>query len=93
MVAVIFEVKPKNEGKEEYMKIAAGLRSFLENRDGFMSIERYQSLSEEGKILSLLFWQDEAAIENSLTFWNIELPRKRGGNLCFISTESVERKL
>jgi heme-degrading monooxygenase HmoA len=44
MVAVIFEVKPKIEGKEEYMKIAAGLRSFLENRDGFISIERFQSL-------------------------------------------------
>ena len=63
MVAVIFEVKPKIEGKEEYMKIAAGLRRFLENRDGFISIERFQSLSEEGKILSLSFWQDEAAIE------------------------------
>ena len=63
MYAVIFEVKPKIEGKEEYMKIAAGLRSFLENRDGFISIERFQSLSEEGKILSLSFWHDEAAIE------------------------------
>ena len=41
MVAVIFEVKPKIEGKEEYMKIAAGLRRFLENRDGFISIERF----------------------------------------------------
>ena len=63
MVAVIFEVFPKKEGKEEYLKIASELREFLKDRDGFISIERFQSLSEEGKVLSLSFWRDEAAIE------------------------------
>ena len=63
MFAVIFEVKPMIEGKEEYLRIAAELRKFLENRDGFISVERFQSLTEEGKILSLSFWHDEAAIE------------------------------
>ena len=65
MIAVIFEVIPKEEGKSEYLKIAAKLRSFLENRDGFISIERFQSLTEEGKILSLSFWRDE----NSIAEW------------------------
>ena len=65
MLAVIFEVIPKEEGKSEYLKIAAKLRSFLENRDGFISIERFQSLTEEGKILSLSFWRDE----NSIAEW------------------------
>ena len=63
MQAVIFEVWPTVEGKEEYLTIAAELRDFLENRDGFISIERFQSLTDEGKILSLSFWRDEEAIE------------------------------
>ena len=62
MLAVIFEVYPTVEGKSEYLEIAAELRKFLENRDGFISIERFQSLSDEGKILSLSFWRDEEAI-------------------------------
>ena len=74
MFAVIFEVRPMIEGKEEYLKIAAELRIFLENRDGFISIERFQSLSEEGKILSLSFWRDEAAIEK----WRNNLEHRAG---------------
>jgi len=62
MFVVIFEVYPTTEGMAEYLEIAAELRGFLENRDGFISIERFQSLSEEGKILSLSFWRDEEAI-------------------------------
>ena len=62
MYAVIFEVKPTSEGKEEYLAIAASLREFLEGRDGFISIERFQSLTDEGKVLSLSFWRDEQAI-------------------------------
>ena len=63
MIAVIFEVWPTAEGKEEYLKIAAELRELLEERDGFISVERFESLTDEGKILSLSFWRDEAAIE------------------------------
>jgi len=85
MVAVIFEVKPKIEGKEEYMIIAAGLRSFLENRDGFISIERFQSLSEEGKILSLSFWQDEAAIEKWRNLLEHRAAQKKGRESLFHS--------
>lgn len=62
MFAVVFEVYPTTEGMAEYLEIAAKLRGFLENRDGFVSIERFQSLNEEGKILSLSFWRDEEAI-------------------------------
>jgi len=63
MFVVIFEVKPTEAGKEEYLQIAAKLRDFLVNQEGFISIERFQSLSQEGKILSLSFWEDEAAIK------------------------------
>ena len=62
MHAVIFEVWLKDEGRQEYLDIAAVLRPTLEKMDGFISIERFQSLSDPGKILSLSFWRDDAAI-------------------------------
>ena len=46
MLAVIFEVWPTTEGKAEYLEIAANLKTFLEDRDGFISIERFQSLKK-----------------------------------------------
>ena len=63
MFAVIFEVEPKPEGKAEYLDIAAALRQDLEKMDGFISIERFQSMTNDGKILSLSFWRDDAAIK------------------------------
>jgi heme-degrading monooxygenase HmoA len=63
MIAVIFEVWPADGHKGEYLDIAAHLRPHLDTMDGFISIERFQSLSDDGKILSLSFWRDEAAIE------------------------------
>jgi heme-degrading monooxygenase HmoA len=62
MHAVIFEVWPKEEHRQEYLDIAATLRPTLEKMDGFISIERFESLTEKGKILSLSFWRDDAAI-------------------------------
>lgn len=62
MLAVIFEVVPTREGKAEYLAIAAELRDRLGAMPGFISIERFQSLTDPDKILSLSFWQDEDAI-------------------------------
>jgi len=62
MIAVIFEVIPHNHTKQTYLDIAASLRPNLDHIDGFISIERFQSLSNPGKILSLSFWRDEEAI-------------------------------
>jgi heme-degrading monooxygenase HmoA len=62
MIAVIFEVKPNEGRKQDYLDIAAELKPLLEKIDGFMSIERFESLAEEGKILSLSFWRDEKAV-------------------------------
>lgn len=64
MYAVIFEVEPAAGRKQEYLDLAAALRADLEKVDGFISIERYSSLSNPGKILSLSIWRDEAAIIN-----------------------------
>ena len=62
MYAVIFEVEPAPDRVQDYLDIAAQLRLELEKIDGFISIERFKSLSREGKILSLSFWRDEEAI-------------------------------
>ena len=62
MIAVIFEVWPKPEHRQEYLDIAAALKPTLEQMDGFISIERFESLTEKGKILSLSFWRDDEAI-------------------------------
>jgi len=63
MIAVIFEVVPAPGRKQEYLDLAASLRPQLEKIDGFISIERFASLSNEGKILSLSVFRDEAAVE------------------------------
>ena len=62
MYAVIFEVEPEPDRLEDYLEIAGRLRPELEKIDGFISIERFKSLSQDGKILSLSFWRDEEAI-------------------------------
>ena len=63
MHAVIFEVEPEPERRQDYLDIAARLRPELEKIDGFISVERFESLSTPGKILSLSFWRDEAAVD------------------------------
>ena len=62
MIAVIFEGIAQDDRKEAYLDIAASLRPLLEKIDGFLSIERFQSLTTPGKVLSLSFWRDEEAV-------------------------------
>lgn len=62
MIAVIFEVWPDTAHRSAYLDIAAELKPLLEGIDGFISVERFESLSEEGKLLSLSFFRDEAAV-------------------------------
>ena len=64
MIAVIFEVWPADGQTNTYFELAAGLRNDLEMIDGFISVERFQSLTNDKKILSLSFWQDELAIQS-----------------------------
>lgn len=72
MIAVIFEVWPAEGQRQNYLDIASQLRPLLDQIDGFISIERFESLSTPGKLLSLSFWRDEAAVAQ----WrNLELHR------------------
>ena len=72
MIAVIFETYPADGKYNEYLDIAANLKPELVKIDGFISIERFQSMSDPEKIVSLSFWRDEESI---LQWRNIELHR------------------
>jgi len=83
MIAVIFEVWPADGHKQTYLDIAASLKPELEQIDGFISIERFQSLIDDKKLLSLSFWRDEEAVK---AWRNVEHHRQaqaagRGGVL------------
>lgn len=62
MIAVIFEVWPSDGRKNDYLELAATLRADLNNIDGFISVEQFQSLADPKKLLSLSFWRDEEAV-------------------------------
>jgi len=63
MIAVIFEVEPHNARKGDYLDIAAELNPLVDGIDGFISIERFESLSQPGKLVAISYWRDEDAIE------------------------------
>ncbi|RVD48993.1 MAG: antibiotic biosynthesis monooxygenase [Mesorhizobium sp.] len=63
MIAVIFEVQPAEGRREAYLGIAAELRPLLDGIDGFISVERFQSLADQNRVLSLSFWRDEEAVK------------------------------
>ena len=73
MIAVIFEVEPAPGAMESYLDHASRLRPELEKIDGFLSVERFESLTTPGKLVSLSFWRDEA----SVTRW-----RTHSGHRC-----------
>jgi heme-degrading monooxygenase HmoA len=62
MIGVIFEVWPAEGRRHEYLELAAELRPLLERIDGFIAVERFESLTEAGKLLSLSFFRDEEAV-------------------------------
>ena len=81
MIAVIFEVTPAPGRTQAYLDIAAELGSVLQQFDGFISIERFTSLVNEGKVLSLSFWRDEDAVHRwrNLEQHRFAQARGRGG--------------
>jgi len=63
MIAVIFEVEPREGLRGAYLDLAAEMRPLAEGIDGFVSVERFESLTTPGKLLSLSIWRDAAALE------------------------------
>ena len=64
MIAVIFEVWPAQDRVHEYFELAGALKSDVEKIDGFISVERFESLTTKGKFLSLSYWRDEEAVRS-----------------------------
>lgn len=78
MIAVIFEVVPAPGRRQDYLDIAAGLRPELEKMDGFISIERFESLTNPGKVLSLSIWRDEEAVKRWREFEGHRVAQAKG---------------
>lgn len=74
MIAVLFEVYLKEEFKSEYLEIATQLRKKLETMNGFISIERFASLQDESKMLSLSYWENEESIKQ----WRTLMEHREG---------------
>jgi heme-degrading monooxygenase HmoA len=83
MIAVIFEAAPSAAERDEYLAIAASLRPLLDGIDGFISIERFESLSEPGKLLSLSFWRDEEAVAQWRTMEQHRAAQAKGRSYVF----------
>ncbi len=74
MIAVIFELEPRAGQEQRYFEIAAALRPALEQSDGFISVERFESLTQKGRYLSLSYWRDEDAVRR----WRNEQGHRAG---------------
>jgi len=81
VIAVIFEVWPAEGRAAEYFDLAAALKADLEKIDGFVSVERFESLTTRGKYLSLSFWRDDEAVRRwrNLTAHRMAQAKGRGG--------------
>lgn len=96
MHVVIFEVWPKSDRKDEYLSLAADLKTELTEQPGFIAVERFASLYDEGKLLSLSLWESEDAIVSWKSNSNHMQAQERGKNSIFrkyrIMVASVERE-
>ena len=84
MIAVIFEVEPHPDKCAAYLDVAAELKPLLEQVDGFLSVERFESLTQPGKILSLSFWRDEEAIAAWRKLERHRLAQESGRRMYFL---------
>ena len=78
MIAVIFEVEMRDGRMQDYFDLAAKLRPELDKIDGFVSVERFQSLANDNKYVSLSFWRDEEAIEKWRNIESHRLAQEKG---------------
>lgn len=83
MIAVIFEVEPRTGHEQRYFEIAQALRPILEQIDGFISVERFESLTQAGRYLSLSFWRDEDAVRAWRTQPAHRLGQQEGRSVVF----------
>lgn len=82
-IIVLFEVKPTKDGIKKYLDLASMLKSMLASFEGFIRAERFSSLNEEGKLLSMSVWTDEAAVERWRKNMHHRLNQKDGREKLF----------
>lgn len=85
MIAVIFEFTPKQGKFDDYYALALGLNEEVKKFDGFISIERFESINNKGKFVSLSFWRDEAAVKNWRNMQQHREAQKKGRKSIFAS--------
>ena len=83
MIAVIFEAIPANGKWDDYLNLAARLKPELQNMEGFISVERFQSLTDPRKILSLSFWKDDKSIAQWRNLESHRMAQIAGRNTIF----------
>lgn len=88
-VIVLFEVKPTKEGMQKYLDLAAMLKPMLSGFEGFIRAERFASLNEEGKLLSMNVWTDEAAVERWRNVMEHRMSQKEGRDNLFESYKII----
>ena len=84
-IVVLFEVKPTKEGKQRYLDLAAMLKPMLAGFEGFIRAERFSSLNEEGKLLSMNVWTDENAVNRWRNMMEHRMSQKEGRDMLFES--------
>lgn len=84
-IIVLFEVKPTKAGLQKYLDLAAMLKPLLNGFEGFIRAERFSSLNEEGKLLSMNVWTDEAAVERWRNVMQHRMSQKEGRKQLFES--------
>ncbi len=84
-IIVLFEVKPTKEGMKRYLDLAAMLKQLLVGFDGFVRAERFTSLNEEGKLLSMNVWENEEAVERWRNVVEHRMSQKEGKEKLFES--------
>ena len=84
-VVVLFEVKPTKEGMQRYLDLAAMLKPMLAGFEGFIRAERFTSLNEEGKLLSMNIWTDEDAVKRWRNVMEHRMSQKEGREKLFES--------
>ena len=83
MIAVIFEVTPKSDKKDAYLAMAADMKALVDQIDGFISVERFESLVTPRKLLSLSYWRDEAALDEWRRLTQHRAAQKAGREVMF----------
>ena len=84
-IIVLFEVTPTKAGMQKYLDLAAMLKPMLSGFEGFIRAERFSSLNEEGKLLSMNVWTDETAVERWRNVIEHRMSQKEGRDALFES--------